>query len=199
MYCHEELPEILSEIDNNLYELKDINDNEDDSLNEESNIEDIITNIEDAQESSAIKADNNEKELNKYEQCAVNSNEAHSLNEEFTNKRPCGFSLLDKSVEVKEWKSMLIETCNILAEIDPQIILDCCNDPNMNGRKAIYFARYQVPTMKAPRKLDNLDLYLETNLSANGIRNLIIKMLDRYGITMDEFKIYLRTDYIRLH
>ena len=37
MYCHEELPEILVKIDNNLYELKDINDNEDDSFNEESN------------------------------------------------------------------------------------------------------------------------------------------------------------------
>lgn len=45
--------------------------------------------------------------------------------------------------------------------------------------------------------LDNI--YVEMNLSANGIRNLLIKMLNKYNIKLSDYKIYLKTDYSELH
>ncbi|MFR7936351.1 MAG: hypothetical protein ACLU4S_13320 [Clostridium perfringens] len=52
--------------------------------------------------------------------------------------------------------------------------------------------------MKAERKLDS-GIYIETNLSSNGIRNLIIKILGKYNIKINKVKIYFRADYAELH
>jgi len=40
---------------------------------------------------------------------------------------------------------------------------------------------------------------VETNLSANAMRNLIIKMLQKYNLKPSEFKVFLRADYSSLH
>ncbi len=48
-------------------------------------------------------------------------------------------------------------------------------------------------------KIEGTDIYVETNLSANGIRNLLIKVLKQYKIPMNSYKIYLRADYSELH
>lgn len=52
--------------------------------------------------------------------------------------------------------------------------------------------------MRAPRRIDFTNIYVETNLSANGIRNLLIKILNKYDIKLTEYKFYLRADYSEL-
>ena len=42
-------------------------------------------------------------------------------------------------------------------------------------------------------------IFVETNISSNGIRNLISKLLKQYGFKTNEFKVYLRADYSELH
>ncbi len=69
----------------------------------------------------------------------------------------------------------------------------------MNGKKVIYFSRIKLPTMRAARKIESANIYVETNLSANGIRNLLIKMLSKYNIKLSDYKIYLKADYSELH
>ena len=53
--------------------------------------------------------------------------------------------------------------------------------------------------MSASRKIQNLDLYVSTNQSANSIRNIIIHILRENKISVSAFKIYLRADYSELH
>ena len=69
----------------------------------------------------------------------------------------------------------------------------------MNGKKAIYFSRVKLPTMRSAREIKIANIYVETHLSANGIRNLLIKMLNKYNIKLSDYKIYLKADYSKLH
>ena len=87
----------------------------------------------------------------------------------------------------------------ILAGIDAEIIAWFPNIPRFNDRKSRYFQTDKPVLMRSPQKLQNMDMYVETNFSANFIRNLIIKMINHYKIPLSEFKIYLRADYTGLH
>ena len=42
-------------------------------------------------------------------------------------------------------------------------------------------------------------IYLETNMSANGIRNLILKLIKEFNIPTNSFKVYLKADYTSLN
>jgi hypothetical protein len=42
-------------------------------------------------------------------------------------------------------------------------------------------------------------VYIETNMSGNGVRNLILKMLKAYGYKATDFKVYFRADYTELN
>lgn len=53
--------------------------------------------------------------------------------------------------------------------------------------------------MRKPVKLKNHDIYIETNMSANSIRNLLVKLLKRYEIKITDYQIFLRADYTDLH
>ena len=53
--------------------------------------------------------------------------------------------------------------------------------------------------MRSAREIKLANIYVETNLSANGIRNLLIKILNKYNIKLSDYKIYLKADYSELH
>lgn len=52
--------------------------------------------------------------------------------------------------------------------------------------------------LRKPKLVGN-KIYVETNISSNGIRNLLLKLLKKYGYKTNEFKVYLRADYTELH
>lgn len=92
-----------------------------------------------------------------------------------------------------------MQTINYLAKKDIRIVRGVADDFKMNGKKVIYFSRVKLPTMRAAREIKLANIYVETNLSANGIRNLLIKILNKYNIKLSEYKIYLKADYSELH
>ena len=69
----------------------------------------------------------------------------------------------------------------------------------MNGKKVAYFSKERAFSMRSPVYIENVGLYIETNLSANAIRNLLIKILGRFEIKISEYKIYLKADYSDMH
>ena len=81
-------------------------------------------------------------------------------------KDQSAFELNGEKHNATEWKDMLLQTCNIIS-----------ND-----------------IIKAPLKIQNLDLYVSKNQSANSTRNIIIHILREYKISVSAFKIYLRAD-----
>lgn len=156
-----------------------------------------ILDIEDL-ELGEKKEDNYEKEIPDYDKYTVDKNVEYSLYENFTHKRPYAFKLLDDQlISVKTWQEMLIKVCEILIEVDEEKIMRFEDLKHMNGKKKKYFSIKSNEIRKPKRVADKI--YVETNLSANSIRNLLIKILKEYGLKTSDLKIYLRADYTEIN
>lgn len=132
-----------------------------------------------------------------YAAYTVNQDVEYSLVEDFKHKRPHAFKINDKRmVEVQTWKEMLLKTSELLCAVDSEKWAGFEHDAKMNGKRKKVFSADRGQLRK-PEKIG--DLYIETNRSANDIRNLLIKLLRAYDYKMNDFKIYLRADYTDLH
>jgi len=139
-----------------------------------------------------------EKLVPDYESLKVDSNIPYTLYDGYTYKRPSGFEILGQRYNAKEWKDVLIQTCEFLVVKDKSIFESFVSDTAMQGRKVAYFCK-DPQDIRAPRNISGTDIYVMTNMSANQIRNVIEKMLRRYRIKITEFKIFLRADYTARH
>lgn len=101
-------------------------------------------------------------------------------------------------MEVKTWQQMLVKTSEMLVTRDSAHFASFENDPAMMGRKQKLFSS-DPAKIRSPYKLKDSNLYVETNLSANTIRNLIARMLQLFDIKITEYKVFLRADYSGLH
>lgn len=139
-----------------------------------------------------------EKEIPDYNQYTVDKNIEYSLYENFTHKRPYAFKLIDdRLIRVKTWQEMLIKVCENLIEVDEEKIIRFEELEHMNGKKKKYFSS-KSKGMRNPKRVAN-KIYVETNQSANSIRNLLIKILKEYGLKTGDLKIYLRADYTEIN
>lgn len=138
-----------------------------------------------------------QKTVPNYSDYVVDSSVPHTLYEDFTHKKVTAFSLNNKRYKVKDWKDLLLQTCKLLAEIDPTKFNDFIDDPAMKGRKVSYFSREHIKGKN--EKIKNIDIYVWTYLGANSIRNLIRKLLRKFNIKLTDYYVYLRADYTPLH
>lgn len=165
-------------------------------------IQEVIEELDNIIDDRNVEEDSkeiDERSIPNYSDYLVDMDVEHTLYEDLTHKRPCAFKIKDTRIEIKDWKGALIETLNYLAQIDPEIIRSFVDNPKMHGKKVIYFSRIKLPTMRAAREIKLANIYVETNLSANGIRNLLVKILNKYNIKLNDYKIYLKADYSELH
>ena len=139
-----------------------------------------------------------ERTIPNYENYRVDSNIPYTLYNDFTYKRPSGFELLGNRYEANDWKSVLLNICELLISKDYVIFELFLNDKSMNGKKLKYFSKDENE-LRSPRRIGNTDIFVMTNMSANQIRTLISSMLRKYKINLSECKIYLRADYSSLH
>lgn len=132
-----------------------------------------------------------------YSRFVVDTNEKHSLDENFEHKRPYGYMLLEKKYCADNWQKILVSVCAELAKINHGLLESFVNNPMFQGRKVKYFGT--APEKRKNKKIPGTQLYVWINLSANGIKQLIRKMLVEFGIKPSTFYIYLRADYSDLH
>jgi hypothetical protein len=107
------------------------------------------------------------------------------------------FSFNNNRYPAKDWKDALLQTCDLLADIDATKFSEFINDPVMKGRKISYFSKKHLDRKNA--KMKNIEVYVWTNLSANSIRKLIRKLLKKFNIKLTDYYVYLRADYTPLH
>lgn len=165
-------------------------------------VQEVIVNLDNIIEEREIKdidEDLSVQDTPNYNDYIVDSDVEYNLYEDLTYKRPCAFKIEGNKIEAKDWKSTFIKTIDYLAKKDPIKVRSFVDIVKMNGKKVIYFSRVKLPTMRSARKIESADIYVETNLSANGIRNLLIKALNQYNIKLSDYKIYLKADYTELH
>lgn len=132
-----------------------------------------------------------------YDKYRVDENEKHSLYEKFIKKRPCAFMIENKKIEANSWKEVLVKTCNYLEEKNINILKDIVENEKIKGRKRSLLSSSKE-LMFTPEKLKIVNGYVETNLSADGIKNLIKKLLKLYGISLTKYNVYFRADYTDL-
>ena len=138
-----------------------------------------------------------EKRIN-YENFRVNENIAYDLMTDFRYMKPAAFSLDGVRYPARLWKLVLLKTCELLWEKNHNIFENFVNDKFMQGKTRAYFSKNKS-IMGKPELIKGTEIYVETNLSANSIRDMIVKMLDKYRRPHAAYQIYLSKDLTPLH
>jgi len=138
------------------------------------------------------------KSLPNYEKYYVDSKVSYTLYETFAHKRPFAFEFQGKQYEVRTWIEMLIKFCDLLYQKNSELFYSFPQNPLMNGKKKKYFSE-DSSGFRKPLQLDISGIFIETNMSGESIRNLLVKMLRSYDYKMSDVLIFLKADYTDLH
>ena len=139
--------------------------------------------------------DNLPKEKLNYKDYCVDKEEQHNLNEDFTNKRPFAFLFLSENqVKVSTWKDLYILVCEILLKKNEQKFISLKDI--LKGKRE--YISYNPSVLRTPYKLSN-GMYIETNQSAKHLMQNLKFIINAYGYSVNELKIYLTADYTNLH
>ncbi len=133
-----------------------------------------------------------------YDAYRIDSQIPYPLYGNFTHKRPSAFQLFEKQYPANNWAEIFVKTCEILSQRDYKKFNSFVKDKTMQGKKVQYFSK-DPKEIRAAKAIPGTDVYIMTNMSANQIRDTIIKMLQKYNIDIQDYVLYLRADYTLLH
>lgn len=112
--------------------------------------------------------------------------------------KPAAFELDGVRYPARLWKLVLLKTCELLYDKNSSLFEAFVDDKFMQGKTREYFS-INDSGMTKPERIKGTDIFVETNLSANSIRDVIVKMLDKYRIPHAAYQIYLSKDFNPLH
>lgn len=158
----------------------------------------MIDNNEETEDANEYE-DSNEEKIN-YNDKSFDSdiNIPHTLYEDFTYTKPAGIEIEGVYFEATEWKDIFNKCCQYLLNKNSDIFLTFLNDQTMQGRKRKYFS-YDSNEFRDPVYIKGSDIYIENNVNAIFVRNIIIKMLEKYEIPKRSCHIFIRRDLTSLH
>lgn len=133
-----------------------------------------------------------------YEKYRVDESISYDIMKDFRYTKPAAFSLDGEKISARQWKLLLLYTCKFLYGKNADIFEEFINDKFMQGKTRTYFSKSSTGMVK-PERIEGTDIYVETNLSANGVRDLIVRMLERYRIPLVAYRIFLSKDLTPLH
>ena len=128
----------------------------------------------------------------------VDDKVAYDLFTHVTYKRPAAFRFKGHKYQVQTWSGMLTAVCGLLCKENKAIFASFPDDKSMQGKRSMRFSTSKA-NLRVGVLIRNSGVYVETNLSANEVRKTILAMLDKYGISSDEMRIYFRRDLTPLH
>jgi len=102
----------------------------------------------------------------------------------YTFKRPTGYRFGGKAHMASTWKEVLVGLCVQIANERPSEFRKVLQ---LRGRKREYFST-DYRGMTAPEQVPGTDVYVETNLSANGIAKRCRQVLDLCGYGTTDFE-----------
>lgn len=120
--------------------------------------------------------------------------EAHSIDEDFTYRRPHGFVLGGQATTgITTWQRLYLLLCRQLYARDTARFRGLCEHAAfISNRGHRTFDASPTEMRKALEIADGF--YAESNLSANGIRDVIRDLLGVFDISKEHLRIYLRED-----
>ncbi len=96
-----------------------------------------------------------------------------------------GFCFRNTRYEVKTWKGLLVKLSEILYNTHGDEFQKALS---LKGRKRTYFV-HDKNRLNSPAKVGNSNIFVETNLSANSIKQLCDKLLSIFGYADSDLKI----------
>jgi hypothetical protein len=115
-----------------------------------------------------------------------NPDKVYNINSDFSHCRPSFFEFRNNKYAVNNWAMVLKELVNILYSENPVpadefILKDLSKKPLFSKNQQNYFRPLEIVK----------GLFVESNFSANQMCRFCTKLLDIYGISHSEVKIYL--------
>lgn len=124
----------------------------------------------------------------------LNREEPHSLGEDFTYKRPHGFILSGQAASgISTWQRLYELVCRLLFQRDAARFAALVDHPDFISNRGNRSVTRDRDALRSALEINN-GLYVECNLSANGICDMLRRLLAAFEIDPGEFKIFLRQD-----
>ena len=124
----------------------------------------------------------------------LNREEPHRLDEDFTYKRPHGFILDGQGTTgITTWQRLYELVLQRLYDRDTERFRGLCADPDFTTNRGN--PTFTTDPTKLRKALEvRAGMFVESNLSANGIRDILRRVLTTFAIPTDQLLIFLRQD-----
>lgn len=124
----------------------------------------------------------------------LNRDEPHSLDEEFTYKRPHGFILAGQATSgITTWQRLYELVCRQLFQRDPGRFVSLIEHPDFISNRGHHSVTRNPGSLRKALEVEH-GLFVECNLSANGIRDMLRRLLAAFGIESSQLRLFLRQD-----
>ena len=124
----------------------------------------------------------------------LNREEPHSLNEDFTYKRPHGYILEEKAATgVTTWQRLYELVCQQLYARSESRFRELLSHPEFVSNRGHHTVTTRAELLRKPLAVGG-DLFIEANLSANGIRDVVRRLLEAFEIPGERIRVFLRED-----
>jgi hypothetical protein len=115
----------------------------------------------------------------------IKKNNLLSIDNNFTYQKISYFEFLRERIPVSSWKKLLVKFSEKIYTLHPNKFE---NITSISGTKRPYFTKNQYE-LRLPKKINNTDYYVETNLSANSIVSIIKDVLTLFGYKYSDLMI----------
>lgn len=116
----------------------------------------------------------------------------HSIHESFTYTRPYGFVLGDYAANnLLTWRQLYEAFCKVLAQRDPQRFRGLPDNPRFISRKKQF--SFDRGDLRNGQPVGH-GVYAEVHMSAKNLGDLMSRLLNEFGLSHGDLKIYLRQD-----
>lgn len=124
----------------------------------------------------------------------LNREEPHSINEDFTFKRPHGYILDGQAATgITTWQRLYFLILRQLYQRDAERLRSLRDHPDFISNRGHHTFELVPDEMRRALQIAD-DFYAECNLSANGIRDVIARLLSAVDLPTDQLQLFLRED-----
>lgn len=142
----------------------------------------------------AEKTGGTDRALNERIIAELNREEPHRLDEDFTYKRPHGFILDGQGTKgITTWQRLYELVLQRLYDQDTERFRGLCADPNFTTNRGN--PTFTTDPARLRKALEvRAGLFVESNYSANSIRDMLSRVLTAFEVPTDKLLIFLRQD-----
>lgn len=124
----------------------------------------------------------------------LNRDEPRAIDEDFTYKRPHGFILTGHATSgITTWQRLYELVCRQLHQRNPARFVSLIDHPEFISNRGHHSVSQQPDSLRKALEVGE-GLYVECNLSANDIRDMLRRLMLAFEIQTSELRLFLRQD-----